>query len=522
MMQKLLIVLFLFSYCFGFSQQIDVQHYKFYLQLSDETDRIQGEAEVQARFKHPESSFSLDLVQVKNNGKGMKVDSIKGDNIAGFQQAGDKVNIQLKKAADSISSVQLYYSGIPADGLIISKNKYGDRTFFSDNWPNRAHHWIPCNDAPDDKASVEFLVTAPAHYQVVSNGVKMEEAALDNSRKLTHWEETIPISTKVMVIGAAQFAIARVDSCSPVPVTAWVYPQDKQKGFYDYKLADHILKFFIDYIGPYAFKKLANVQSKTIFGGMENANTIFYTEKSVTGDRRSEALIAHEIAHQWFGNMATEKSFPHLWLSEGFATYMTDIYMERQYGKVMLQQRLREQRDEVIQFNKVTKRPVVDSVSALMDLLNDNSYEKGAWVLHMLRGKLGDTVFQKVIQTYYELYKGSNAETRDFQAVAEKVSGEVLKPFFDQWLFQPGLPKIHGEWKFEKNNFYLTIQQKGENIYQFPLEIGILDAKGKQTVHKVFITKAKETFSFPISRKPAKVVLDPNTALLFEGHIVEN
>jgi aminopeptidase N len=521
MMQKLVLVLFLFAYYFGFSQHIDVQHYNFQLQLFDETDRIKGEAEMLIQFKQPLTSFSLNLVQVKKNGKGMKVDSVKGDNITGFEQSADKINIQLKSAVSSSLSLKVYYSGIPADGLIISRNKYGDRTFFSDNWPNRASHWIPCNDEPNDKASVEFIVIAPAYYQVVSNGIQVEETNLDKTRKLTHWKEVIPISTKVMVIGTAQFAVARVDSSSSVPVTAWVYPQDSQKGFYDFAVANQILKFFSNYIGPYSFQKLANVQSKTIFGGMENANTIFYAEKTVTGDRKSEDLIAHEIAHQWFGDMATEKSFPHLWLSEGFATYMTDIYMERQYGKEVFLQRLQEEREEVIQFNYVTKTPVVDSISPLMDLLNDNSYEKGAWVLHMLRGKVGDTVFQRIIRTYYDQYKGSNADTRDFQAVAEKVSGQIMKPFFDQWLYRPGLPKLKAEWKFDSNKVNITIQQSGKDMFQFPLEIGLIDAAGKQIVHKISITSARASFSFPFNNKPAKVILDPNTALLFEGNITE-
>jgi aminopeptidase N len=187
----------------------------------------------------------------------------------------------------------------------------------------------------------------------------------------------------------------------------------------------------------------------------------------------------------------------------------------------VLQQRMQEEREEVIQFNKKSKKPVVDSVSSLMELLNDNSYEKGAWVLHMLRGKLGDTVFQKIIRTYYEQYKGSNADTRDFQAVAEKVSGQALKPFFDQWLYQCGMPRIKGEWKFDKNKINITVRQTGDMLYQFPLEVGVIDAAGKQTVHKFSITTAAETFSVTLSKKPSKVILDPNTALLFDGRIVE-
>jgi aminopeptidase N len=451
----------------------------------------------------------------------MRVDSVKGENITGFEQAADKIMIRLKNPAVSNVSFNIFYSGIPANGLIISKNKYGDRTFFSDNWPNRAHHWIPCNDRPDDKASVEFLVTAPVHYQVVSNGIQVEETNLDRSYKLTHWKEMIPVSTKVMVIGAARFAMARIDSNASIPVTAWVYPQDRDKGFYDYALANEILQFFSAYIGPYAFKKLANVQSKTIFGGMENASTIFYTENSVTGNRKSEDLIAHEIAHQWFGNMATEKSFPHLWLSEGFATYLTDIYWEKKYGKEAFLQRLGDEREEVIGFNRQVNTPVVDSVSPLMDLLNDNSYEKGAWVLHMLRGRVGDDTFQKIIRTYYNQFKGGNADTRDFQAVAEKVSGKNLRDFFDQWLYKPGLPRLTGYWNFDGSKLNITITQSGKNTFHFPLEIALINASGKQTTHTISISSPQTSFTLPASSKPSKMVLDPNTSLLFEGSLTE-
>ena len=136
-----------------------------------------------------------------------------------------------------------------------------------------------------------------------------------------------------MVIGVADFAVnlaGMIDNC--IPVYSWVFPEDRDKGFYDYAQAMEILPFFIKNVGPYGYKKLANVQSKTTFGGLENANTIFYHENSIDGTRKSETLLAHEIAHQWFGNMATEKSFAHLWLSEGFATYMTILYMENKYG----------------------------------------------------------------------------------------------------------------------------------------------------------------------------------------------
>jgi aminopeptidase N len=506
-----------------FCQQIDVKHYRFQIALSDENDNIQSHARLTIGFPVITKRFSLDLIQQKTNGKGMKVEDVSGKNVASFRQENDQLSIELSAAtkAGTVDTFEIVYSGVPADGLVISKNKFGDRTFFSDNWPDRARHWIPCNDALRDKASVEFLVTAPAYYQVISNGILVDEKNMDNNTKLTHWREDVAIPTKIMVIGVARFAVQKIGEQHNIPVTAWVYPQNKDKGFYDYEPAAEMLRFFTGYIGPYPFKKLANVQSTTIFGGMENANAIFYDENSVNGKRTVEPTIAHEIAHQWFGDMATEKSFAHFWLSEGFATYLTTIYWEKKYGKEAADKRLLQDKEKIIAFNRANNKPVVDSVSDLMDLLNANSYQKGGWVLHMLRGEMGDSSFQKIIQEYYRQYKGSNADTRDFQKVAENISGKKLDLFFNQWLYQPGIPKIKAGWKMEGNQLKINIQQIGKTDFQFPLTIGYYSTDGKILSHKMQVTKSKETFAFPVNAKPSKLILDPFVELLFEGSISE-
>ena len=516
-------VLLLFVSIPSFSQNIDVEHYRFQIQLSDENNRIDGSAAIAVVFLQPTLEVSLNLIQQNANGKGMKVTEIKGRNVAGFQQLNDRVIIQLKNSAASKSrdSFEIIYNGIPVDGLVISKNRFGDRTFFSDNWPNRAQHWLPCNDVPNDKASVEFLVTAAAHYQVVSNGVQIEETNLDKIKKLTHWIEQTPIPTKVMAIGVAQFTVIKTSDSNNIPVTAWIYPQNKQNGVHDFKVASDILQFFTQYIGAYPFKKLANVQSTTIFGGMENANAIFYDERAVNGRGTIEGTVSHEIAHQWFGDMATEKSFAHLWLSEGFANYLTNIYWEQKYGRDKMNKSLIEEKEKVIKFSRVSNTPVVDSVSELMDLLNANTYQKGSWILHMLRGEVGDALFQKIVQQYYQQYKGSNADTRDFQLVAEKVSGKKLDWFFNQWLYKPGIPKINAQWKMQGTQVAVTLRQSGENIFQFPLTIGYHVGDGKMQSKKINITKASETFLLPINTKPSKMVLDPFVELLFEGTISE-
>lgn len=510
-------------------RNIDVLHYKFSIELSDSSDIIRGEATI--RFKALKSISSVELDFAKyNQGKGMNVLGIyqgeRDDNRLTFSNDNNKLKIKL---ADTLKEgteqlITLFYWGVPADGLIISKNQYGNRTFFGDNWPNRAHNWLPCVDDIADKATVEFIVTAPSHYQVISNGVQIEETNLPGNKKLTHYSEEVPLPTKVMVIGAADFAVSHAGEINCVPVSSWVFPENKKDGFYDYALAKDILAFYMSYIGPYAYKKLANVQSKTKFGGMENASAIFYSEFSVNGHRGEESLLAHEIAHQWFGDMATEKSFAHLWLSEGFATYLTHIYIESRYGADSLNKRMRGEREEIIDFVKTSHRSVVDSTSNYMSLLNANSYQKGGWILHMLRRQLGDSVFHKSIKEYYANYAGKNADTKDLQKIFETVSGKNLEKFFRQWLYTPVNPELKISWKYidKEKKVLITVDQLQQSApFEFPLEITIGSLSAKPQVRQLSISKKSETFSFPAGTNKITITADPFTSLLFEGKITE-
>ena len=524
MKRRLFLLIALCQAFSSFSQsEIDILHYKFQVNLNDESDTIYGTAEITIRFSQPVSFFVLDLVGTNSRGKGMRVDRVfnTSHKALEFMQQNEKIKIILPKAAKTDDSTRftISYHGIPSDGLIISKNKYGDRTFFADNWPNRAHNWIPCKDEPNDKATFEFIVTAPSHYEVISNGSLIEKKDLLDNKKLTHWKEDVSLPTKVMVIGVSKFAVKQfADSPPNIPVSAWVYPQDSVTGFRNYSAAPGILKFYSDYVGPYPYNKLANVQSKTEFGGMENASAIFYNEASAEQNNTVEDLLAHEIAHQWFGDMATEKKFSHLWLSEGFATYLTDIYLESRYGTAHMNKLLKEDRNKVIDFMRFSSRPVVDSVSSFVKLLSPNSYERGGWVLHMLRRQLGDSAFQTLIRKYYDRYKGTNADTDDFRQMAGEVSGKNLKQFFKQWLYTPSIPELQIQSKYEKETgeLLLTVTQLQKDIFQFPLEFQFSSApEGTKSV-SVQVTKKTETFKFKVAQRLLDFIVDPNTSLLFK------
>ena len=503
---------------------IDVLHYRFEIELSDKSDTLKGRTLITLRFTDTANKFSLNLASPNSKGKGMAAYLVKENNKALTSMQGkDSLIIQLKKSAQKgeTRTLEILYQGIPSDGLIISKNKYGDRTFFADNWPDRAHNWIPCKDEPDDKATFEFLVTAPAQYDVVSNGRLQDEKILPDNKKLTHWTEDISLSTKVMVVGVGKFAVKQfADSPPNIPVSAWAYPRDSVTGFRNYSVAPAILKFYSDYIGAYPYNKLANVQSKTIFGGMENASAIFYYEESAEENKSIEDLLAHEISHQWFGDMASEKSFSHLWLSEGFATYMTDVYLESKYGTDSMNRRLRDERKTVIDFARHSNRPVVDSLSSLMNLLNANSYQKGGWILHMLRREMGDPLFRKFIRTYYDRYKGTNADTDDLEKIAEEVSKKDLHQFFKQWLYTPGIPQLNIRWLYNEKDktVAITIEQVQKQMaFEFPLQI---KSEGdKSEIFTLNITKRTETFSIPASSTIRNISADPDTVLLFDAGI---
>ena len=496
--------------------QIDIKEYRFNIHVSDADDTIKVHETISFFWKDQNKLPCLNLTSIKKNGKGMKINEIeKGGKKIEFIHKMDTIYLIGLSYSEELFELDINYSGIPADGLVIGKNKYGNRTFFGDNWPTRAQNWMACNDHLSDKSKVHFSVTAPSHYQVIANGIHQSTITLSETEKIWNYYSELELPTKVMVVGIADFSVKWNEEHL---VSSWVYPENEKGGFYDFDLAPSILEFFVEYIAPYPFSTLANVQSTTRFGGMENAGCIFYDEKAINGTRSSEALLAHEIAHQWFGNSATESDWPHLWLSEGFATYLTLIYQEKVKGIELFKQELEQDRKQIISFLKSYPNPVIDSTQKdLMKLLNINSYQKGSWVLHMLRKKVGDEVFQKIIQSYYSTYKLSNASSTDFERIAEEISGMELTTFFNQWLRRPGLPQLSLRVNAKKKKLDgLIIQMQKNETYEFPLKLKINFSDGSSVSETIEIFDKVTPIKKSYSKKISSFVVDPNVELLFE------
>jgi aminopeptidase N len=520
-----------FSDTYPKNPNIDIQHYSFSINLNDTTNIIRAKAIITFLLKKDDiNKLRLDLIKKNDSlgGKGMSVISVESNSKAlEYSHESNILWISLPSSkANSELTVTIVYEGIPNDGLDIGNNKYGDRCFFSDNWPNKARNWLPTVDHPYDKATSEFLVTAPVKYQVVSNGLKVEESNVGNGMRMTHWKQSVPIACWLYVLGVSEFSVQYVDTFEGKSIQTWVFKQDRDAGFYDFATpTKQVLSFFSDYIGPFAYEKLANIQSHSSGGGMEAASAIMYNESSVVGDRnvRWRTVVIHELAHQWFGDAVTECDWDNVWLSEGFATYFTMRFIKYAYGEDDFIKELIRSRNTVFKLSKDDEdyHIVHDNLSDMSKVTSGLTYQKGAWFLNMLCHYIGEEDFQKGIRDYYHRFFNSNATTTDLRKAFERASEKDLTGFFNQWLYQGGNIKLKGSWSYNSKNKTINIElqqvQPEKYIFNMPLEIGI-QASGKNTeqIEVVNLDKRNIKISIPSQTAPINIRLDPNTKLLSE------
>jgi aminopeptidase N len=505
---------------------VDAVHYVFRVGVADGSNEITGEASVDLRVASDGvREVVLDLTSAAGD-KGMTVASVTS---AGKPVAYTHTQNQLRLplAGDLRTGERVVYTisyrGVPADGLRLGPNVHGERTIFSENWPNHARDWLPMIDHPHDKATGELIVTAPAHYQVVSNGLLVEETDVGDGRRRTHWKQSVPIASWLYAVGIARFAVHHAGSAAGVPLQSWVFPQDRDKGFALFEeTSRQAMSFFTERIGPYSYEKLANVEAAGLSGATEHATAIFYGDRGVTVGR---GPVVHEIAHQWWGNSVTERDWDDVWLSEGFATYFTMLFTEHVHGRDAFVGSLRASRQTVHDVElKLPDTPVIHrNLSDMSRVLNQLVYQKAGWFLHMLRGQIGTDAFWNGIREYYRRYRNGSASTDDFRAVMEEASGRELGWFFRQWLNRSGIPKIDGRWRYDATRRQVEVelaQSHAGEPFRLPIEVGIVARPGElPRVERVDLSSQKSKFQFPADVVLAAVTLDPNTWLLFEGEL---
>jgi aminopeptidase N len=489
---------------------VDVEHYSFSLSLSDTTAEITAEARVDLRFRRPGvREFWLDL------GMAMRVENVRANNVD-LPWLHMAHRLHITRRSDAVTdSVVIRYRGAPTAGLRIGPNRHGRRTFFSWNWPDLGRHWLPLMDHPSDKATSEFRITAPAHYQAVANGALIEQTDLPHNRRLTHWRNDRPIASWLNAIAVAEFSVRHIGLAAGVPVSNWVFPEDSANGAATFdEPSRRALEFFNGFIGPYPYPKLANVQATGYSGAMEHASVVFYGEKNVT-PKPAARLVAHELAHQWFGNSITARDWEDVWLSEGFATYFALLFIEHAEGRDTFVDGLRQSRRQIESMQKTMPgMPVVrDSLDAMSGVINGLVYQKGAWTLHMLRSLIGDAAFRNGIREYYARFHGANATTADFRRIMERHAGRPLDWFFDQWLRRPARPAVEGQWHYDtvSKTIHLQLRQSHPGPpYRLALDLAIDNTR----IETLELSTGEQHFTFPAPQPPQSLELDPHTRLL--------
>ena len=527
---RALVALLLAAPAAGQQPKVDAVAYFYKLSIPDTGSVVTGFAGVVVRMTEASDTIRLDLV-------GMDVDSVwrtEGYDSAPrtslyFQYDGRVLRTVVSRNSVGNAAIQIKYHGNPQDGLVIGSTARGRRVTFADNWPKRARYWLPTLDHPGDKARVMFWVEAPDGWRVVSNGTPEPCSRRESERRVVcQWAESHPIPTYTMVIGAGEFTVSKhrpvINGRDTIPIEVWTYPEDS--AFADsvpFRRATEIVEAMQRLIAPFPYEKLAHVQSSTKFGGMENSSAIFYAEKPYVERKMGEGVVRHETAHQWFGDAVTERDWPDIWLSEGFATYFDGVIGAALDGDSVLVNRMRSNAEAYFK-SDVTDRPIVDSGYAAdpIKLLNANSYPKGAWVLHMLRGIVGDSAFFRGLRAYYQTYRDSNATSEDFQHVMERACHTDLGWFFRQWLHQPGYPQLDVSWHYDAGArravVGITQHQKPEwGVFRLPaLTLEFHGLAGAVARRRVAVTGRESSLNVAVPFAPTEIRVDPDGKLLLQ------
>ena len=504
---------------------VDAEHYVFRLTLlTTDSNEIEGEATVRLHVaSNGAAEALLDLTSRTADGKGMTVTRVTSNgHPVSFTHERDRIRLPLPETAEAGDEVtfDIAYHGEPANGLRLLNNIHGERTAFSENWFHNARQWLPTIDHIADKATAEFIVTTRAEYQVISNGLLIDQIDLPGSLRRTHWSQDVAVSPWLYSLGIAHFVVHYEAPVKGIQLSFWAFPQDADKGLKALERdARGAFEFFSEHVGPYAYQKLAHVEAAGMGGGTEHATNIFYGEKGVTA---GNAPVVHETAHQWFGDAVTESDWNDVWLSEGFATYFTLLYAEHAAGREAFLDGLRRSRDRVLQLeNTQPNTPVVHvnfDESKAAGPNNQLVYQKGSWTLHMLREQIGTDAFWRGIRLYYQAHMNGLASTADFRGAMERASGQDLSWFFSQWLTRSGVPSVTGTWRYDAaaRQLVVTIRQtQAADPYRFQMSVGVIQTPGSAPRVVETQVKGRETsITIPADAAPASVVFDPNAGVL--------
>ncbi len=451
-----------------------------------------------------------------------------------FVQSDSSVAVTLQRVlsyGDTVDFTVVYRGDDPQEGFFFDDAADDHPQMVStDSWPDEARRWIPLYDYPNDKVTHEFIITVPEGNKVLSNG-RLVGVSEDHDAGTTtwHWSQEQPHATYLFMLAVGPLTVIE-DSLGSLRINYWVYPEDVEDARWIFAKTPRMIAFFSDLFEyPYPWAKYDQVTTPHVGGGAEATSATILGD-GVIHDRRAEqdfsweTVIAHEIAHQWWGDLITLREWSHTWLNESFGTYSDYLWTRHESGEDEGAWALLGKKNAYLnEAHTRYQRPVVfNRYERPHDNFDSHTYPKGACILHQLRFILGDGPFFRTLSAFLHEHAFEPVDTHDFMKTIKDVTGQNMDWFFEQYILSPGHPvfEINSSWDETRGRIRLDVAQvqnrdHGVPIYRTPVQIGIVAASGKR-VETVWLEHERDTFFFDSTEKPLLVRFDEGNWLLKE------
>lgn len=513
---------------------VDVQHIRLNLDVDLEAKTVAGSATLEFTPLRPLKTITLNAVDHEISSVIGQLEEGKPIELSTTYD-GKQLTVEfpetIRRGQPWLITVH-YRVREPADGLHFFQPTKAEPNVRLSVWsqgePTANRYWFPCYDNPNEKQTTEMIVTVPKGMEALSNGELVSRK--DTKQQTTfHWKQAKPHVSYLVTLAIGEYVVTE-ETWRGKPVTYYVEPNRKNDTTSTFGRTREMLDFFSKRFGiEYPWEKYAQVVVEQFdFGGMENTSattlnqSVMHDETALL-DSTPDRLIAHELGHQWWGDLVTCKDWSHLWLNEGFATYCEVLWWEYKLG--------RDERDYLLwgkaksaRSGSTRKRPVVDRhYPRPFSMFDSRSYSKGGWILHMLRSQLGDEEFFGAIQRYGTVYAYQSVETTDLRQILERMTGYSLERFFYDWTERPGHPEIEVRSAYQVDGQLVRIdikQIQEQDAFEFPLAIELQFKNSKPQQFERRITSKSVSFYLPVTAKPQAIRVDPAYTLL--AKITEN
>ncbi|MAL64703.1 MAG: hypothetical protein CMF94_01230 [Candidatus Marinimicrobia bacterium] len=503
-------------------RHVDIKHIKINVSVDLKTKSVFGYVtHTLSPLKNELKSFTLD-------GDDMIIRRVRmKDQDLEFNHSGNKIHIELPNTIgwNDTVDVRIDYSAYPRKGTYFfgPDESYPDQPWqaWTQGETEDNHHWVPLYDYPNERATFETILTVDKKFQAVSNGELVSLKKNENGTHTWHWRENFPMVAYLISFAVGEFEKVE-DSYKDIPVNYWVYKENRKETNRSFGLTTDMMKVFGDLSGiEYPYEKYDQIiVDNFMFGGMENITLTHNTDRTMhdefaSPDVSSEGLVAHELAHQWYGDMLTTRNWENIWLNEGFATFLSRVYRHMKFGQDEGEYIRYGEMQSYFGSNKRWSRPTVcNKYYNPIDLFDGHVYAKGSLILSMMENVLGKDAFWKAVKHYTKENQYKCVETQDFKKSIEEVTGQNLDWFFKQWLYEAGYPKYDVKWNYLQRNRSVQLRikqtQKG-NLFKMPIKIRI-DKKE----HEVWVKEKDFMIEIPALKRPEMVIFNSGSLVLSE------